>query len=33
VASEDIGANATTIITVYVPDAEKWDKSFKSRRA
>ena len=33
VASEDRETNQTTIITVYIPDAEKWDKRFKSRRA
>jgi hypothetical protein len=33
VVCEDIGANEATIITVYIPDAERWNKNFKSRRA
>ena len=32
VTSENPDTNATTIITVYVPDPAKWNKDFKSRR-
>ena len=32
VASENLETNEITIITVYVPDAEKWTKDFKSRK-
>jgi hypothetical protein len=32
VASENPETNQITIITVYVPDPDKWDKDFKSRR-
>lgn len=32
VASENTETNETTIITVYVPDPEKWKKDFRSRR-
>ena len=32
VASENQENNITTIITVYIPDANKWNKNFKSRR-
>ena len=32
VASENPENNITTIITVYIPDANKWNKDFKSRR-
>jgi uncharacterized protein DUF4258 len=32
VTSENPGANEITIITVYVPDSEKWNKDFKSRK-
>lgn len=33
VTSENSETNETTIITVYLPDAEKWNKDSKSRRA
>jgi hypothetical protein len=33
VASENPATNETTIITVYIPDARKWSKDFKSRRS
>lgn len=33
VASENLETRTTTIITVYIPDPEKWSKDFKSRRA
>lgn len=33
VTSENLESNETTIITVYIPDAEKWNKDSKSRRA
>ncbi len=32
VTSENPEGNEATIITVYIPDAAKWDKAFKSRR-
>jgi len=32
VTSENPEANETTIITVYIPDAARWDSAFKSRR-
>jgi len=32
VTSENQDTNETTIITVYLPDPEKWNKSFRSRR-
>jgi len=32
VTSENLETNEVTIITVYIPDAEKWNKDFKSRR-
>ena len=32
VASENPETNETTIITVYIPDSEKWNKEFKSRK-
>ena len=32
VTSENIESNEVTVITVYVPDAEKWKKDFRSRR-
>ena len=32
VTSENIESNEVTVITVYVPDAEKWRKDFRSRR-
>jgi len=33
VASENPKTNETTIITVYIPDPNKWNKDFKSRRS
>ena len=33
VTSENPETNETTIITVYIPDPEKWNKDSKSRRA
>ena len=33
VTSENPGANEMTVITVYTPEADKWTKGFKSRRA
>jgi Domain of unknown function (DUF4258) len=33
VTSENREENITTIITVYIPDPEKWNKDFKSRRS
>ena len=33
VASENQENNIATIITVYIPDANKWNKDFKSRRS
>ena len=32
VASENLETNETTIITVYVPDPNKWKKDARSRR-
>ena len=32
VTSENPETNETTIITVYVPDSDKWGKDFRSRR-
>ncbi|HEY9152057.1 MAG TPA: DUF4258 domain-containing protein [Anaerolineales bacterium] len=32
VASENAGGNEITVITVYVPDADKWKKDFRSRK-
>jgi hypothetical protein len=32
VASENPEANETTVITVYLPDADKWKKDFRSRK-
>jgi hypothetical protein len=32
VTSENLEANETTVITVYVPDANKWKKDARSRR-
>jgi hypothetical protein len=32
VASENPATDETTIITVYIPDPDKWSKDFKSRR-
>ena len=33
VASENQPANEVIVITVYIPDADKWDKDFKSRKS
>lgn len=33
VTSENPDTNETTIITVYIPDPNKWNRDFKSRRA
>ena len=33
VASENSETNETTIITVYLPDPDKWNKDFRSRRS
>lgn len=33
VVSENPQADETTVITVYLPSAEKWSRDFKSRRA
>jgi hypothetical protein len=33
VTSENTDRNETTIITVYLPDPQKWSKDFRSRRA
>jgi len=33
VASENQEHNITTIITVYIPDPDKWNKDFRSRRS
>ena len=33
VTSENPEANEITIITVYIPDPDKWNKDFKSRRS
>jgi len=32
VTSENLEANETTIITVYIPDPNKWNKDSRSRR-
>ena len=32
VTSENPKANEITIITVYIPDSEKWNKDFRSRK-
>jgi hypothetical protein len=32
VISENPGTNQITVITVYIPDSDKWDKDFKSRK-
>jgi len=32
VISENPETNETTIITVYIPDLDKWNKDFRSRR-
>jgi hypothetical protein len=33
VTSENPEINEITIITVYIPDPDKWNKEFKSRRS
>jgi hypothetical protein len=33
VSSENPETNETTIITVYIPDPDKWNKDFKSRKS
>jgi len=33
VVSEDPDTNVTTIITVYIPDPNKWNRDSKSRRS
>ncbi|HUE99866.1 MAG TPA: DUF4258 domain-containing protein [Anaerolineales bacterium] len=33
VASKNPETNVTTIITVYIPEPDKWDKNFKGRRS
>jgi len=33
VIAENPNINETTVITVYIPDPNKWNKDFKSRRA
>lgn len=33
VTSENPAKNETTIITVYIPDLDKWTKDFKSRKS
>ena len=33
VTSEDPERSQITVITVYVPDPQKWNKNFKSRRS
>ena len=32
VVSENIRTNDTTIVTVYIPDPNKWNKDFRSRK-
>lgn len=32
VTSENADTNQITVITVYVPDSNKWNKDFRSRR-
>jgi len=32
VTSENAETNETTIITVYIPDPDKWNKDFRSRK-
>lgn len=32
VTSENLAANELTVITVYLPDPNKWKKDFRSRR-
>jgi hypothetical protein len=33
VASEDAKGGEITVITVYIPDPDRWDRQFKSRRS
>ena len=33
VISENPETNLTTIITVYIPDPDRWNKNYKSRKA
>jgi hypothetical protein len=33
VASENPQTNEITVITVYIPDPDKWNKDFRSRRS
>jgi hypothetical protein len=33
VTSENPETNEITVITVYIPDPDKWDKEFKSRKS
>jgi hypothetical protein len=33
VISENMKANETTIVTVYLPDSDKWNKDFTRRRS
>jgi len=33
VASENVVSNEITVITVYVPNADKWTKDFRSRKS
>jgi DUF917 family protein len=33
VTSENVKTGETTVITVYIPNPDKWDKEFKSRRS
>jgi hypothetical protein len=33
VISENLETNVTTIITVYIPDKDKWNKDFRTRRS
>jgi hypothetical protein len=33
VTSENPASNEITIVTVYIPDPDKWNKDFKSRRS
>ncbi|HET9911462.1 MAG TPA: DUF4258 domain-containing protein [Anaerolineales bacterium] len=33
VASENPETNEVTVVTVYIPDPQKWDKNFKGRRS
>ena len=32
VASENVGRNEITVISVYIPDADKWTNDFRSRK-